>query len=231
MEIAQKLLLAAPIFLFSVIAHEYAHGYVALLEGDRTAKDNGFLTWNPVKQIDPFFTVLMPLMTGYASNGQMIFGGAKGVPYDPRNFRHRVSGEIKVALAGVTANLLIAILCTVVLAAVGFLGRMASESIAVFTILQAMCIYGIGINLILVFFNLMPIPPLDGSKVFKYVLPARAREQFERFERFGLVILLALLFFGRGVIAAWMKPAVAIAEILTGAVRPLIDLNAWQWLR
>src|SRR5690348_12524219 len=117
----QNLLLFVPMLLFSVIAHEYAHGYAALKHGDTTARDAGRLTWNPLKHIDPWMTLLLPAILWYASGGTVVLGGAKPVPVDPRNYRHYRRGDIIVSLAGVVTNLLIACGCTIVVAVLGLL--------------------------------------------------------------------------------------------------------------
>src|SRR5829696_722740 len=103
----QNILFVAPILLFSVIAHEYAHGWAALKQGDATAQQLGRLTWNPVKHIDPFMTVLLPLMMYWSSGGRFLFGGAKPVTVNPRNYRQYRRGDIIVSLAGIATNLVI----------------------------------------------------------------------------------------------------------------------------
>src|ERR1043165_4261552 len=104
----QSLLLFVPVLLFSVIAHEYAHGYAALKQGDTTALELGRLSWNPLKHIDPFMTVILPLALFAMSHGRMMLGGAKPVPVNPANYRQIKRGDIIVSLAGVFTNLLIA---------------------------------------------------------------------------------------------------------------------------
>src|SRR5688572_8145797 len=105
--------------LFSVVAHEIAHGYAALKQGDPTAYQLGRLTWNPVKHIDPFFTIILPLVMILA--GQGVLGGAKPVPVNPRNYRNFKRGDIIVSLAGVVTNLAISIGCVIVIALLGAL--------------------------------------------------------------------------------------------------------------
>src|SRR3954471_18209738 len=165
----QDFLLIAPVLLFSVIAHEYAHGYAALKQGDTTALMLGRLTWNPVKHIDPFMTILMPAMLALAH--LPILGGAKPVPVNPRNYRKFKRGDIIVSLAGVIVNLILAGVFTGLIALSGTIGRAVPTLSNTFAILQTMFFYGVMFNLVLVFFNLLPIPPLDGSHVIKYLLP------------------------------------------------------------
>ena len=218
----QNILFVAPVLLFSVIAHEYAHGYAALRQGDTTARDLGRLTWNPIKHIDPFLTIAMPLMMGLLSNWRFMLGAAKPVPVDPRNYRNYRRGDIIVSLAGVFTNLLIAVAATALIAVFGFVGRsvpMASDTMA---ILQVMMIYGVLINLMLIAFNLIPIPPLDGSHVVKHLLPPALSIRYQQLARFGFVILILLLSVGRGVLDAWMRPASAVGEMMLASVQSFV---------
>ncbi len=123
MHTLQTILLVGPILLFSMIAHEYAHGYAALRQGDPTARSLGRLTWNPLRHIDPFMTIILPLMIGITSNWHIVLGGAKPVPVNPRNYRNFRSGDIIVSLAGVTANLIIALACVAGVGIVGAVGQ------------------------------------------------------------------------------------------------------------
>ena len=200
----QQLLLLAPVLLFSMVAHEIAHGWAALRQGDPTARDAGRLSWNPIRHIDPFFTIVLPLMT--ALSGGFIFGGAKPVPVDPRNYRHYRRGDIIVSLAGVITNVLIAVACTLLVVPIGMLGRAWDGGAGTLAVLQAMLLLGIQVNLLLAVFNLLPIPPLDGSHVLKHLLPAPLAQLYARAARFGFLILVALLFFARDALAWWMRP-------------------------
>ena len=146
MQTLQQFLLIAPILLFSVIAHEIAHGWAALRQGDRTALDAGRLTWNPRPHIDPFFTILLPIMTiagSVAAGGRpMVFGGAKPVPVDPRNYKHPRLGDIIVSLAGVATNALILLACVLLFAVTGALGRQVPALLSTLGVVQAMCVIG-----------------------------------------------------------------------------------------
>jgi len=231
----QQFLLIAPILLFSVIAHEIAHGWAALRQGDRTALDAGRLTWNPRPHIDPFFTILLPIMTiaGSVAAGArpMIFGGAKPVPVDPRNYKHPRMGDIIVSLAGVATNALIIVVCVVLYAIAGALGKAAPALLGTLGIVQAMCDIGIGINTLLIAFNLLPIPPLDGSHVFKYLLPRPLAVQYVRFGRFGLIALVMLLAWGERILFAWMSPFDRVAGSVFGLVKASSQLpTTVQWL-
>jgi Zn-dependent protease len=234
LQIIQKLLLYGPVLLFSVIAHEIAHGWAALRQGDRTALDAGRLTWNPRSHIDPFFTILLPLMTiaGSLAAGArpMIFGGAKPVPVDPRNYRQPRLGDIMVSLAGVATNALIVLACVLLFALAGALGRAAPALLGTLGIVQAMCAIGVGLNTLLIAFNLLPIPPLDGSHVFKYLLPRPLAVQYVRFGRFGLIALIVLLSWGERLLLAWLTPFYAVADRVFALVQSMELVTAAQWL-
>jgi Zn-dependent protease len=218
LERLDQLLLGAPMLLFSMVAHEYAHGYAALKQGDTTAYMLGRLTWNPIKHIDPFMTVLLPAFLWMM--GAPIFGGAKPVPVNPRNYRQYRRGDIIVSLAGVVVNAGIAVLCTLLIVPIGLLGRQLPALLTPLAILQLMFITGVGINLVLALFNLLPIPPLDGSRVFKYVLPPAWAIQYERIGAFGLILLMALLSFGRPLLAAWFAPLAHIMDLASRIYAP-----------
>ncbi len=199
------LALVAPVLLFAMVAHEYAHGYAALKQGDTTAQQLGRLTWNPLKHIDPFMTIILPLVLW--ALGQPIFGGAKPVPVDPRNYRDYRRGDIIVSLAGVATNMVIAIASVPVIILIGLLGQNIPSIERALGILQQMLEVGIYVNLILVAFNLLPIPPLDGSHVFKYILPPKWSMAYQRLGGLGLLLLFGLLTFAPGLLRAWLAPA------------------------
>jgi len=211
-------LLGLPVLLFSMIAHEYAHGYAALKQGDPTAYQLGRLTWNPIKHIDPFFTILMPVLTYYWSKGTMIFGGAKPVPVVPRNYRDFKRGDIIVSLAGVAANAVIAVICVVLAIGVGALGQGVQATATPLWYVQEMLRFGIFLNLLLIMFNLLPVPPLDGSHVVKYLLPPAWAMHYQRVGAYGLLILIVLLTFAPRFIDTWLAPV----RILFGAATRLI---------
>lgn len=205
MDLTQRIALIAPVLLLAMVAHEYAHGYAAKRQGDLTAYQLGRLTWNPLKHIDPFMTVILPLLL--AIMGGPIFGGAKPVPVNPRNYRNHRRGDIIVSLAGVAANLAIALVSVPLIVLVGLLGREVPSLLRPLGVLQQMLAMGILLNCFLAAFNLMPIPPLDGSHVFKYLLPPRWSLAYQQAGRFGLLILFAMLSFGRGIVTWWLSPA------------------------
>jgi Zn-dependent protease len=222
LENLNNFLLAAPVLLFSMVAHEYAHGYAALKQGDTTAQQLGRLTWNPLKHIDPFLTILMPVMLYWASNGQFIFGGAKPVPVNPSNYRNYRRGDIIVSLAGVFVNLLLFPLCALLIVGFGLLGRAIPPGVDTLSLLQMMMVQGVLFNLVLAIFNLLPIPPLDGSHVLKWVLPPAWSLRYQQLGRYGIIILLVLLWtdIGRPLFEIWMKPVTVLAQAAMQAVLP-----------
>ena len=181
------------ILVFSVIVHEVMHGYVALMFGDHTAERAGRLTLNPIPHIDllgtiilPGILLLLPLLTG-TSPGFLI-GWAKPVPVNPLNFRDLKKGEIFVSLAGVISNFVLALLFAVLYHATSSLFGNYQMLIQIFE-------FGVQINLVLAVFNLLPIPPLDGSKVVIALLPYQAARNFERISlQYGFFIILLLLY-------------------------------------
>ena len=231
----QKILLFAPVLLFSVIAHEIAHGYAALRQGDRTALDAGRLSWNPLRHIDFFLTILLPIITFTGSSlagGQpMMFGGAKPVPVDPRNYRHPKRGDIIVSLAGVATNALIAIVCLLLFPVTGAIGRAVPALANTLGIVQAMLYIGVWINAVLIAFNLLPIPPLDGSHVFKYLLPRPLAVRYVQFGRFGLLALIILLNWGGGFLDAWMSPLARASSAGLSVVGGSVLHTTEQWLK
>lgn len=221
----QNFILIAPVLLFSMVAHEYAHGYAALKQGDTTAHSLGRLTWNPIPHIDLFMTILLPLLT-YFTTG-IAFGGAKPVPVIPRNYRNFKRGDIIVSLAGVTTNFIIAICCIPLIIAIGALGRAVPALAESSALLQTMLLYGVLINLALAAFNLIPIPPLDGSHVFKYILPPAWALNYQRLGAQGLLILFLLIAFGGPILNLWFKPVLFLDNLANRAVFPYIIPSKW----
>lgn len=203
-----------------MVAHEYAHGYAAYRQGDPTAQQLGRLTWNPVKHIDPFLTILLPILTWFG--GGFIFGGAKPVPVVPRNYRRFKQGDIIVSLAGIATNLVLAVGATLVVILLGMIGRAAPAAAETVAILQVMMSFGIFFNIILAYFNLLPIPPLDGSHVFKYLLPPKLAVHYQNLGRFGLLILILLFTLGSGVFTRIMYPVFLLARLAFGMAFPYL---------
>jgi Zn-dependent protease len=225
-----QILLVAPIFIFSIVAHEVAHGYAALRQGDPTAYQLGRLTFNPIKHVDPFLSVIMPALLFWASKGAFVLGGAKPVPVNPRNYRNFRRGDIIVSLAGVATNGVIALACTAMIPLLFALGRALPSAGTTFGLLQAMMGWGVLLNIGLLAFNLLPVPPLDGSHVVKYLLPPAWSLRYQRFGRFGLLALVLLLGIGAPVLNAWLTPAWYAIGALVNAVRPYFLGSAVPWL-
>ncbi len=194
-----EMLLMIPVLLFSVIAHEVAHGYIAYLCGDNTAKYQGRLTFNPIPHIDMFGTIIFPALL-LITSAPILIGWAKPVPVNPHNFRNPRRDDLLVSLAGIATNLALAVLCTV-LYGVYMNIFPASTNDAMVIMLK----FGIQINVVLAVFNLMPIPPLDGSWVLYHMLPAALAEAYKKLFPYGFILLILLLM--TGVINAVMMPA------------------------
>jgi len=224
----QSILLFVPVLLFSVIAHEYAHGYAALKQGDDTALMLGRLTWNPVKHIDPFMTILLPAMLLLLSHGRFVLGGAKPVPVNPRKYRRFKRGDIIVSLAGVATNVVIAIVCVVLIPLFAFGARVAPSLGVSFAILQAMMILGLQLNLVLALFNLIPIPPLDGSHVIKYLMPVSWAVRYAQVGRVGLILLIVLLY--TGAFNVMLRPVDLAYGGMIGTVQRFVLPSTIQWL-
>lgn len=216
----QEFLLALPVLLFSMVAHEYAHGYAALRQGDPTAYMLGRLTLNPVKHIDLWMTIIMPALLFVATGGRLLFGGAKPVPVDPRNYHHFKRGDIIVSIAGIVTNLALFVVCLGAGIAVGALAGAVPVGGALFEVAQRMLFWGVWLNLLLAFFNLIPIPPLDGSHVLYHLLPPAVGARFREFSRFGFLALLLLIFFVPRLFYLLLTPAFALQGVACDLAAP-----------
>jgi Zn-dependent protease len=176
--------------IFAITVHEVAHGWVAKKYGDNTAFNLGRLTLNPLKHIDLFGTIILPGLLLVTGTG-FIFGWAKPVPVDPRNFKRPLQDMAFVALAGPVSNLLMAVFW-VLIARLGSSIVVGTEAVSMFLIYSGVA--GISINLVLALINLLPIPPLDGSRILTGILPNYWAWQYNRLERYGFIILLLLLY-------------------------------------
>ena len=172
----------------SIVLHEMAHGYVALLFGDQTAKRQGRITFNPIPHIDLLWTIVIPIIAYFLSRGTFIIGGAKPVPVNPLNYRRPVMGDICVSVAGVAANFLIAVIMILLLNIVHFISGNLAGTTAAYILLQVALL-----NIVLAMFNLIPIPPLDGSHLFKYLLPKELQRSYENIGRTGAGFIILIL--------------------------------------
>jgi len=186
------LIISFPLFLIAIMAHEYAHGYVAYLEGDDTAKYAGRLTLNPIDHLDVVGTLCF-ILTSFMGVG---FGWAKPVPINPLNFRHFRSGIIRVSLAGVAANFMLIIISVIALKVVVMVSGGAHFNNRLMLYIAQMLFWFASFNMVLFVFNLIPIPPLDGSKVLMMLLPREQAEAIARIEPYGMFIIFGLLYFG-----------------------------------
>lgn len=181
-----NMIFALIIILFSVIIHEYMHGWMADRLGDPTAKDAGRLTLNPAAHIDLWGSILLPAMIFIGTGGGLIFGYAKPVPFNPYNLRDQKYGVAKVAVAGPLANLITAL----------FFGLVLRFAPGISLVLASFLAAIAQINLVLLIFNLLPIPPLDGAKMLMSFLPYELQMKFLRWEHYGFIFVLLFVFFG-----------------------------------
>jgi Zn-dependent protease len=217
-QIVQTIALYAIPVLFAITVHEAAHGYAARHFGDHTAAQLGRITLNPMRHIDPLGTIAMPLLLYFATSGAFLFGYAKPVPVNFGRLNNPKRDMVWVALAGPGANLLQAILWTVllyVLLAMGVEERFFLQ----------MCRAGLMVNLVMFAFNLFPLPPLDGGRILVGLLPWKQAELVSRVEPWGFFIVMALVL--TGVVGnLWLRPLMSFTggaiELLLSPLRFLI---------
>lgn len=201
------------VLIFSVVIHEVSHGYAARAQGDYTAEYAGRLTLNPLKHLDPFGSVILPLGLYFFSRlsgmPPVIFGWAKPVPYNPYNLRNRRWGPALVAAAGPLANIVLA-------ASFGGVMRLLSGGLLAGA--QSLFAAIVLTNLMLAIFNLVPIPPLDGSKVLFGFIPWRYQYIARMLEIYGPVLLVLFIFFG---FSAIIPVVLALFRFFTGGMAPL----------
>lgn len=200
-------LILLPVFLFSVVVHEVAHAWVALREGDDTAQKLGRITLNPISHIDVVGSVVVPLVLYYTAG--LVFGWAKPVPIDPRKFRTPRASDIKVSLAGIASNILLAVGFTVFYVIFGKLQVALDGSIVVGVVLR-MCFFGVFINLLLALFNLLPIPPLDGSHVMFHMLPEKLGLRYRKLGGYGILVLMGIMFLVPSLFSVVFQPVFVI---------------------
>jgi Zn-dependent protease len=191
----QKIIVMAPPLIFAIVLHEVAHGWVANKLGDHTARDMGRLTLNPISHIDIFGTIIMPVLCILAHSP--IFGYAKPVPINPYNFQNPKKGMAISSAAGPGINIIMAVSCSFLLRVVmaGLEGVVPKQSWQWFGLpLSLMLGYGVVINVALAVLNMIPIPPLDGSRIVYWMLPDKQAAAYYRLERYGILILILLLY-------------------------------------
>lgn len=203
-------------FVPAIVLHEMGHAFAAYKLGDPTAKSQGRLSFNPIRHVDPFGTVIMPLLL--MSMNMPIFGYAKPVPYNPQYFEDPRKGDLIVGLAGPAANLIQALLgAAVAWACCTYLplGEMTGTSEILRYVFLYLLPYYVLINLILLFFNLLPIPPLDGSSIFAFFCPVEHLATYYRVQQYALPIFLVL--------------AILVPEILhVNPIGAFLDLTAYN---
>ncbi len=194
------------VLVFSVVVHEVSHGFAAEELGDDTARRAGRLTLNPIKHLDPFGSVILPFLLSLVPGG-VVFGWAKPVPFDPRRLKDPRKGSMLIALAGPLSNLALAGIFAIAVRLIVYF--QVVELVPAIAFLKIIIV----INIVLAVFNLVPIPPLDGSKILFFFLPRKTEGLQMLFERYGFIILLAFIFFGFEIIHPVME---AIYRFLVG---------------
>lgn len=214
-------LLSVALLMISVVIHEVSHGWVAYKLGDPTAKRAGRLTLNPIKHIDPFGSLILPLMLSITSGAA--FGWAKPVPYNPGNFKDIRKGEFLVGLSGPASNLLQALVGA--LLARGLWHAIKADMLPLalggdlaWFIFFALSLY-VRINLVLMFFNLIPIPPLDGASIIAPFLSDEALEKYYSLQRYFMPILFILF-----ILVPYVSPISPVSIYLQHTALPLYDL-------
>ncbi|HET9949565.1 MAG TPA: site-2 protease family protein [Longimicrobiales bacterium] len=211
------ILLLVAVLIFSVVVHEVAHAWQARREGDTTAEQLGRITLNPIPHLDPIGSVVIPLLLAW--QGGIIFGWAKPVPVNPLNYRSPVAGDIRVSLAGIVSNLGLAALATLLAAIVTKLSWMTGSFGGPWSVALHTLDYAIVINLVLAFFNLIPIPPLDGSHVVAHALPAPLARRYRELGRYGLLIVMAIVFLAPGLLDVFLTPVFELQGLADRFIR------------
>lgn len=206
------------VLICSVVVHEVAHAWQARREGDPTAEKLGRITLNPLPHLDPIGSVLVPLALHFSGSG-FLFGWARPVPVNPANYRRYVAGDIRVSLAGIVANLLLALVATVATVLILKVETVVGPLGGVTDIARQAALYGILINLVLAVFNLIPIPPLDGSHVLKHALPRHLAVRYQQAGQYGLLVMMGVLFLAPGAFRYLMWPVTVLMGFADAFIR------------
>jgi Zn-dependent protease len=206
------------ILIFSIVFHEFAHGRIALWRGDATAKEQGRLTLNPIPHIDPFGSILLPLFL-IVTRSPILFAWAKPVPINPLRFKDIKKDIAIVGASGPISNFVLAVLAAI-------LFRLFTHIFGGITAIHQMLVLAVLINLVLACFNLIPIPPLDGSRVVAGLLPDNLTRQYLKIERYGMLIIFGFLFLGLFRLIIW--PIVSYLFVMLLGQEGLYLLAAMQ---
>lgn len=203
--------------ILSLGIHEAAHAWVAYRCGDDTAKNAGRMTLNPIVHIDPFMTILLPAMLWFSTSGAIMFGGAKPVPVSTQRLRHPLRDMALVAIAGPLSNLVLAVIFMLLWKTARF-----EASFEAGDLLPSVLGACISFNILLAVFNLLPIPPLDGSRVMAFLLPSGLRDAYMGLERFGILLVIG---------AIYLIPPVrpALVQAMSSLTILLYDLTGGAW--
>lgn len=182
----ERMLIYVSLLIFSASFHEVAHGFTAFLFGDNTAKISGRLTLNPLAHIDLQGSLIMPVIIFAASGGSMIYGYAKPVPVNPYALKNPKKAMMVIAAAGPISNLILAV----------FFGLIMKMGLGEIFIIKKICVFGMFLNVLLALFNLIPMPPLDGSRIVTGLLPNDLAKAYNSIEPFGIFILMGLILTG-----------------------------------
>jgi len=177
------------VLIMSIVVHEVSHGYAAYLLGDNTARLSGRLTLNPIKHLDLFGSIILPLILFFSTNGNFLIGWARPVPYNPSNLKNERSGTLLVSIAGILANLIIAIFFGLLIRFSPLLGIPYDSPFYKITSIIVV------LNLVLALFNIIPIPPLDGSKILFSLMPFKYRYIEDFLEKWGMFLLIFFIVF------------------------------------